>query len=109
MENEKYYKVREAVEKTRISQSTINKAIKNKELPAREITDSSSKGFHYMIAESDLMRWLAERKAYVATPKTIEELSMMLHTLMKAEYDRGFEDGKKAQKTAFMEAVRGVK
>lgn len=109
MDNEKFYTVKEAVRVSRISQSTINNAIKKGILPAREITDSSSKGFHYLIDESDLKKWIATKRVAASEPKTLEEISAWLVAMMKEEYERGVKDGKREAREAIAEAMRGVK
>lgn len=106
---EKWYTVREAVEKTRISQATIQNNIKKGNLKASEITDSSARGFHYMIAEADLNKWLSSRKADVISPMTHDDIAAVIKKMVDDAYNRGFEDGKIEARKAVSDVLKGMK
>lgn len=111
---EKYYTANQAAQETRISISTITRAIQKKELSAREISSNGNGGHKYMIAESDLIKWLETRKTRKTvimgvTELSIDDLAAEILKRMKMEYDRGYKDGAKKAKEEFMSAFKGVK
>lgn len=106
---EKWYTVKQAAEKTRFSVAVINNACRKGELEASQISDHTKYGFHYSIAESKLNTWVATKKASASEPKSVEELSALLYSVTKAEYERGFKEGKEAARRAFNDAVKGMK
>ena len=108
-EKEKYYKVKEAATISRFSVSTINNSIRDGKLQATQIPDSSSKGYHYLIAESDLKRWLSERKADVAELKSTDDIAAMINRMIREAYERGVKDGKEEARRTLTDAMRGLK
>lgn len=115
---EKWFTVKEASHEASVSGNTINMAIKEGKLVARQMSDSSRWGFHYLIAESELLRWVEDRKTVkanaVATTKTASEanasdIAEWITLKIKKAYDEGYRDGKRAGIAEIKDAIRGVR
>ena len=104
---EKQYTIKEAHEKTRIPLSTLSKACKDGTIKATEVPSQRGKGYTYYIPESELKKFQATRKAAVSEPKSIEDVSAIILTLVNDAYDRGYKAGKADAKAAIKEALKG--
>lgn len=121
MENnnkQKYYRVKEAAKVAGVSGAVITQAIRAGKLVATQISDSSRYGYHYLIAENDLLNWVEDRKTVkanaIATCKvpsemTTEDIAAEIALRIKKAYNAGFKEGRKEGKREIMEAIRGVK
>lgn len=115
---EKWFTVKQASTEAGVSGNTINIAIKDGKLVARQISDSSKWGFHYLISESALLTWVEDRKTIkanaVTTAKTVSEMNAAdiaewITLKIKKAYDEGYRDGKRDGKREIMDAIKGVK
>lgn len=116
--NEKYYTLKEASSISGVTTQTLAKAIREGKLIARQISDSSRYGFHYMVTENALLQWVEDRKTVkanaVTTAKSASEMNVAdiaewITLKIKKAYDEGFRDGRKAGKAEIMDAIKGVK
>lgn len=116
--NEKWYKMTEAKDVSGVSIATLSKAIREGKLIAKQISDSSRYGYHYLISESALLQWVEDRKTVkahaIATAKvpselTIEDIAKEITLRIQKAYDTGFKEGKKAGISEVKDLIRGVK
>lgn len=116
--NEKWYNIAQAKVVSGVSTATLSKAIREGKLVAKQISDSSRYGYHYMVSETALLQWVEDRKTVkahaIATTKvpselTIEDIAQEITLRIQKAYDTGFRDGKKAGKSEIMDAIKGVK
>ncbi len=119
MENtvkEKWYTAKEAGEVAGVQASTLTTAIRHGKLVAKQISDSSRYGFHYMISESALIDWVEDRKSRKADalPKSLEEYSVediaqeILRRIHQS-YNKGVKDGRKSMKAELIGKFREAK
>lgn len=115
---EKWFTVKEASHEAGVSGNTINNAIKEGKLVARQMSDSSRWGFHYLISESELLTWVEDRKTVKANAITTSKISSDANAAdiaewitlrIKKAYDEGYKDGKRAGIAEVKDAIRGVK
>lgn len=115
---EKWFTVKEASHEAGVSGDTINNAIKEGKLVARQMSDSSRWGFHYLISESELLTWVEDRKTVKANAITTSKISSDANAAdiagwitlrIKKAYDEGYKDGKRAGIAEVKDAIRGVK
>ena len=115
MENEKFYTTKQAAEKYMVVEQTLRNAIKNKKLKASQVSSGKSPtGFIYRIAESDLEKFMEDRKMRKTTipnvtDLTIDDLAEEILKRIRKAHDEGFKEGKKAAKEEFLSALKGVK
>ena len=116
--NEKWYTLAEAKNVSGVSLATLSKAIREGKLVAKQISDSSRYGYHYLVSESALLMWVEDRKTVkanaIATAKvpsemTIEDIAKEITLCIQKAYDTGYKEGKKAGIAEVKDAIRGVK
>ena len=112
--DEKYYSTSQAAKEFNVTEQTIRNAINRGKLKALQITNSSSVGFSFKIAESDLKKWVENRKARKTiipnvSETTIDDIAEDILKRIKNAYNEGYKAGKKAAKDEFMSALKGVK
>lgn len=116
-ENEKWYDLKKASKEAGVSTQTIYSAIRAGKLVARQISDSSRFGFHYMIGESALLEWVEDRKTVkanaVATSKdlsayNIQDLAAEITLRIQNAYEKGIKEGKKAARREIKEQLKQV-
>lgn len=115
---EKWFNTKQASEQTRVSIQTIINNIKNGRLKATELPNGNH-GTKYLIAESDLIAWMEDRKSIKAVPNvkakgtlaeySYEEIAEELYRREKQAYERGIKEGVRQAKAEFMQALKGVK
>lgn len=59
--NERIYTLKEASVEVGITAQALGKACRDGDLRAMQISDSSRHGFHWMVAEYDLIDWMERR------------------------------------------------
>ena len=94
MTNEKYFNLKQASDETGLSVAVIGAACRNGDLRGMQISDSSRWGFHWMVAEYDLIEWVEKRmeNRYKRKPKEPTAVEQKSSTWELAWHD-GFQKG----------------
>ena len=115
---EKWFNISQAKEVSGVSVATLSKAIREGKLVAKQISDSSRYGYHYLVSETALLQWVEDRKTVkanaIATAKvpselTIEDIAKEITLRIQKAYGSGYKEGKKAGIAEVKDAIRGVK
>lgn len=105
--NERIYTLKEASKEVDITVQTLAKACRDGDLRAMQISDSSRHGFHWMVAEYDLIDWMDKRgmkkRGRKPKPPTPEEQKSSTWQLA---YSTGYAAG---YQKALRKAIKAVK
>lgn len=118
VEKTKWFTTKEASKEAGVKYSKIMAEIAHGRIVAKKIPDSSSYGYHYLIADYDLMAWVEDPKKVRCEPipskckkeraatdsfdidslvkALVEQISERVYSESRQAYEKGFEDGKKA-------------
>lgn len=134
VEKTKWFTTKEASKEAGVKYSKIMAEIANGRIVAKKISDSSSYGYHYLIADYDLMAWVEDPKKVRCEPipskckkeraatdsldidslvkALVDEIQKILSQKSTQAYEKGFEDGKnatiKALQSITLESVQNL-
>ena len=127
VENTKWYTIKEAAKEAGVPYGKIRAAVSMGTILSKKISDSSRYGYHYLIADHDLLSWVENPKEKRCEPipclkkakpvshdANAEDLMRTLYDKIREHvyaeaYSKGFEDGKKATTDLVMAAVNKIK
>lgn len=91
---ERIYTLKEASEECGMSPQALSKACREGNLRAMQISDSSRHGFHWMVAEYDLIDWMDRRSGTKRGRKPREAtLEEQKASTWQPAYSQGYADG----------------
>lgn len=117
-EKEKFYTLAQAEKIAGVSRATLTNACREGRLAGSQISDSSYRGFHWMVSEDALMDWVMDRKSIKAqvlqknkapSEMTVDGIAEWITNQIQKAYEQGFKDGVKQAKAQMSEAVKGLK
>lgn len=128
VESVKWYTIKEAAKEAGVPYGKIRAAVSMGTILSKKIPDSSRYGYHYLIADHDLLMWVENPKAKrcepipcmkkdkpkkVSADANIEDLMKALYDkvydhVYKEAYSKGFEDGKKAVSVIMESALKKI-
>ena len=114
-QKEKHYTVKQASERVGVDYSTLNKACHSGKLRCSTFPNPTGNGNKFLIAESDLLEWDANRdKRATRTSSsvdslTVEDLANEILKRVKGAYEEGYRQGRKEAKAELLAAFKGLK
>lgn len=111
--DEKYYPVKEATKQAGVDRKTILSAIKFGQLPASQLpTGKGRYGFEYMISETNLIKWMEQRKTRgtklsgSTSELTIDDLAFAILERVQKAYEDGYKTGVNDTKAKYKELLK---